>query len=697
MRSSFRLMILSALVALLPATAQAGRLDDLVAALGGHDEPARSLARQLLPREGVAAVPKILPLLGRDDPNVWNAAFQTLSDLANEVSMPGREADRAAVAAHLMAFVVVSTTPDLKERGLRLLPIVVPDTFNLGPVAGLLDDPKLREKARVAFEEAGTTSARAVLRDHLGKSDPAFTAALLNALGRLKDAGSLDAIRPLTDEKNDPVVRVAASRALSWTGDPRDLETAKVVLSHASPADRSEAMDALLRQTIALERTGKNRPLAISTYFWLVSHGQGVAKDAALAGLGRVGDAACVAPVLEVISKAEPPTLFVGIDALRKMPGDDVTKAIVEAYPSLAADLKARMVPALGARKHPAVLPLLEEAASATEKPLRRAGIEALGETGVPDAVGPLVALNGRVHEDDRPVVVNSLLRLGDLLAASGRGDEAGTAFFYALSAVPARLSAQRRHALEGVATHPLADAYTPVKAAAADPALREPAVRALMSVAAALTAANQKAKAIDLYEIVRGMNPSTEVVQELVKGMAAAGSSADLRGLLGTVSRWHVIGPFELGAKHEGWDTVYVGEPDVSMVARFMAGKRRAQWTPVVSAEANGRIDLRKTVGNRDLCVGYAYAEIILDKPTDAVLLLGVDDSERIWVNGKKVFEQFVARGFTPDEDKVPVKLEAGTNKILLKIYQNGMGWEFCVRIVTPDGRPVPFTQKTQ
>jgi hypothetical protein len=48
-------------------------------------------------------------------------------------------------------------------------------------------------------------------------------------------------------------------------------------------------------------------------------------------------------------------------------------------------------------------------------------------------------------------------------------------------------------------------------------------------------------------------------------------------------------------------------------------------------------------------------------------------------------------------DQDRVPVHLEAGTNKILLKLYQNNQGWEFCVRIVSADGRPVPFKQRSE
>ena len=166
-------------------------------------------------------------------------------------------------------------------------------------------------------------------------------------------------------------------------------------------------------------------------------------------------------------------------------------------------------------------------------------------------------------------------------------------------------------------------------------------------------------------------------------------------RALLGIIARWWVVGPFDLGEKNQGWETSYIGEPDVNVVASYMSGKTRRQWKRVESQDSQGKIDLRATIADRDNCIGYAYAEIELEKPVDAVLLLGVDDSEKIWVNGKKIFEQFTARPLQVDQDRVPVHLKAGTNTILLKLYQNSQGWEFCVRIVNADGQPVPLKQK--
>src|SRR4051794_14261299 len=106
MRRSRRRWLLPALLCLCsPGLILASGIDELVAALGGSDEQARTLARQLLPREGIEVVPKLLPLLGQDKTEVREAAFRVLADIANEASAPGRDADRAAVTDSFMTLV----------------------------------------------------------------------------------------------------------------------------------------------------------------------------------------------------------------------------------------------------------------------------------------------------------------------------------------------------------------------------------------------------------------------------------------------------------------------------------------------------------------------------------------------------------------------------------------------------------------
>jgi hypothetical protein len=349
------------------------------------------------------------------------------------------------------------------------------------------------------------------------------------------------------------------------------------------------------------QRPHEHRHAALVGYQQLLASARGPVMDGALAGLGRVGDASCVPVILAAIRDAAPPTLLVGMDALRALPGEDVTRALIAAYPKLPARAQLALIPVLGARRDPLGLPILEQLARSDQAAARKAALEAIGDSDLPQAM--------------------SLLS-----AAAERGDEA-----------------QRAKVHEIIARH----------------RLRE--------------------------------------IENRQRKLAAGGHDTDLQGLLGIIGRWWVVGPFDLGDNNQGWATSYIGEPNVNVVARYMAGKTRRQWKRVESQDSQGKIDLRATIADRDNCIGYAYAEIELQKPVDAVLLLGVDDSEKIWVNGKKIFEQFTARPLQVDQDRVPVHLEAGTNKILLKLYQNSQGWEFCVRIVTADGRPVPFKQSSE
>ena len=80
-----------------------------------------------------------------------------------------------------------------------------------------------------------------------------------------------------------------------------------------------------------------------------------------------------------------------------------------------------------------------------------------------------------------------------------------------------------------------------------------------------------------------------------------------------------------------------------MNVVARYMAGKTRGSGNAWSLKTLKAR-STSATIADRDNCIGYAYAEIELDQPVDGVLLLGVDDCEKIWVNGKNVFEQFTA-----------------------------------------------------
>lgn len=56
----------------------------------------------------------------------------------------------------------------------------------------------------------------------------------------------------------------------------------------------------------------------------------------------------------------------------------------------------------------------------------------------------------------------------------------------------------------------------------------------------------------------------------------------------------------------------------------------------------------------------------------------VGSHDGVRLWINGKLVLDNKVARKAEPNQDVLTVTFKKGKNTVLLKIDQLGGGWGF-------------------
>ena len=79
---------------------------------------------------------------------------------------------------------------------------------------------------------------------------------------------------------------------------------------------------------------------------------------------------------------------------------------------------------------------------------------------------------------------------------------------------------------------------------------------------------------------------------------------------------------------------------------------------------------------------VAYGYAEIDSTTARDTQLLVGSDDTITIWVNGKMVHETHGDRSWNYDADKVPVHLDKGVNKLLVRCGNSAGPWDFSVAV---------------
>jgi alpha-mannosidase len=99
-----------------------------------------------------------------------------------------------------------------------------------------------------------------------------------------------------------------------------------------------------------------------------------------------------------------------------------------------------------------------------------------------------------------------------------------------------------------------------------------------------------------------------------------------------------------------------------------------------------NGALDLESgsvpIKGRREVCAAYVFTWVRSESGQDATLLLGSDDGCIAWLNGEKVFETRDFRGLTPDQDAVPVKLESGWNRLLIKVVNGELGFGVSVKV---------------
>lgn len=674
-------------------------LEILVNRLAGGGDAALVEARQLLPRHGVAAVPKILPMLAHEDAAIWRTTFSVLADIANEVSAPGREADREAVAASLMPLFTPEQPPHVKQRALRLLTIAAPEGVDLQPVAAILngDDPDLREKARVALREMGTRSAVAALCGGLENADPAFQAALLHAIALMRDPQCALSVHQLT-ASSDPAVRAAAARALCWIGDPALIRPLESVWKAADESTRFDAGDALLRLADAIALQGNGWDFAVAVYRRMLrEETHPVLRGGAIAGLGRFGDETVIEEILDAIGgdggrELEPAAM----EAFRQLQGPAVDRKLITAHSALSPDMQAGMLYVLAGAKNPVCMPLFQHAAQSDDPALRQAAIAALRSSGMPDALDTLAALARDAVGVESAAAAESAAAIAALrdmarcFAREGNAAAAGKAYLRLYQT--AKDVEGRNEAMEGIRQFPVPEAFDVFTSEMSDEEVAALPVTTLLGVAQAMQREGRADDAERLFVSLMPRLNTTEAVREAAHlfNLAGGGPGAALR--LGIIPRWRIAGPFPW-SEGDAFTVNHVNEPAVDLSASYPVGDKAIGWQDLTTSDAGGTMDLMGLFGPIDGACAYAHTTIHLAEETDAVARAGSDDGIKVWVNGEAIIENNVDRGSDFDQDQGAARLRAGDNHILVCVTQGMGGWNFRLRLMRPDGSILPFT----
>jgi len=177
-------------------------------------------------------------------------------------------------------------------------------------------------------------------------------------------------------------------------------------------------------------------------------------------------------------------------------------------------------------------------------------------------------------------------------------------------------------------------------------------------------------------------------------KALHASWDQAQKQAGADHIQTWQIIGPFPsptpgtVSLRQETAvenDFLNRSDGSVDLKASYSVGDKILTWKSFQTTK-QGHVGLGIAVGRVEWAVAYGYAEIESVHPRECVLKCGSDDGIKIWLNGEVVHEHEISRTYSVNEDRVPIWLKAGVNRILVKIDNYKNNWGFGVSIPKPN-----------
>jgi HEAT repeat protein len=313
-------------------------------------------------------------------------------------------------------------------------------------------------------------------------------------------------------------------------------------------------------------------------------------------------------------------------------------------------------------------LPVLRRALDDDQEIVRRAAIGALGRW--PKAV-PLPDLL-RIARDGKDVAgrISALRAYVDLVTMVGFMTPEEKVQCYKTAMSLASEPAEKKKVLGALANVKTPESLQLAASYLQTAPVRQEAALAVLSIAQDVYASNGRPVKAALGQIVASDASSElkEQAQKLLDQMGAAGSY---------LLDWEVAGPYlEQGKNYSQLFDIPFG-PE--------APKAEVAWRkmPVFTTGKNlGYLDLLAELNGGEQRVAYLRTQIESDDLKPVTLEIFSDDGVKVWLNGRVIHSNNVARPIMPAPDRVTTTLEKGTNRLMLKVTQNNLPWGAIVRV---------------
>lgn len=227
-------------------------------------------------------------------------------------------------------------------------------------------------------------------------------------------------------------------------------------------------------------------------------------------------------------------------------------------------------------------------------------------------------------------------------------------------------------------------------------PELRRDAVQRLADKASKIASEGRTNAAGVIYQQALQFARDGDQIESLVRPLKDLGRPVDVVQLLGFLTHWKIIAPFDNSGR-AGFEKVYPPENELNFDKEYDGKDGKVKWKDFIGTHEFGMIDFNKAASPLKEVAGYAFTEFQSDAARPAELRIGCKNGWKIWFNGKYLFgRDEYHRGAEMDQYKLPVTLQPGRNTILVKCTQNEekeewtVEWEFQMRVTDPTGRVI-------
>ncbi len=142
--------------------------------------------------------------------------------------------------------------------------------------------------------------------------------------------------------------------------------------------------------------------------------------------------------------------------------------------------------------------------------------------------------------------------------------------------------------------------------------------------------------------------------------------------------SQWRVAGPFGVGEAPAGGGF----SPDFETQFAPEANASAVDWKAVTESQAHGDVLDFAVPGQKPRGVFYATSTFTSARGGSALLQITLDYFAKVWLNGREVIAVRDTHGHPRSPLLFPIKLQAGENKLLVKLHPGSGGADFSLAI---------------